>query len=431
MKIRVPFRNSTLAANAGWMLAGQGVSVIAQAAYFIVIARVLGSAEYGVFVGAAAMVAVLGMFSSLGSGMLIVRYVSPDHEMFPEYWGNGILSVMLAGSLCVTMVGLLGPRLLHTQAGGMLIMIAAGDCVFAKLTDCAGRAFQAFEQLRITATFTALTGVLRMIAAFLMWITLHHATAHQWADAYLGVSFVVAVFASLSCFARLGMPRFRPRLLIARFWEGIGFSFAGSTTSVYDDADKAMLTHYGQYAASGAYSAAYKILDVATLPIRSLHVAAFPRFFKSGMEGPSSTLIMACRILKRSFPYALGAALAMFALAPILPMLVGNGFIDSVSVLRWLCLLPAIRSLHLSAGDAITGAGYQRFRTSTQFIAAGLNFCLNLYLIPAYSWHGAAWSTLITDGLLAVGNWSVLFWLQRGRCSLASTGSVSSCVSEI
>ena len=170
------------------MLAGQGVSVIAQAAYFIVIARVLGSAEYGVFVGAAAMVAVLGMFSSLGSGMLIVRYVSPDHEMFPEYWGNGILSVMLAGSLCVALVGLLGPRLLHTQAGGMLIMIAAGDCVFAKLTDCAGRAFQAFEQLRITATFTALTGVLRMIAAFLMWITLHHATAHQWADAYLGVS---------------------------------------------------------------------------------------------------------------------------------------------------------------------------------------------------------------------------------------------------
>jgi O-antigen/teichoic acid export membrane protein len=71
------------------------------------------------------------------------------------------------------------------------------------------------------------------------------------------------------------------------------------------------------------------------------------------------------------------------------------------------------RSLHLGAGDTLTGAGYQRYRTASQLSAAALNFGLNLWLIPAYSWHGAAWSSLVTDGSLAAGNWILLGLLIR------------------
>jgi O-antigen/teichoic acid export membrane protein len=92
---------------------------------------------------------------------------------------------------------------------------------------------------------------------------------------------------------------------------------------------------------------------------------------------------------------------------------VGHSFDASVSALRWLCLLPIFRSLHLAAGDTLTGAGYQRYRTVAQLSAAGLNFGLNLWLIPAYSWHGAAWSSLLTDGSLAAANWILLGLLIR------------------
>jgi O-antigen/teichoic acid export membrane protein len=60
-----------------------------------------------------------------------------------------------------------------------------------------------------------------------------------------------------------------------------------------------------------------------------------------------------------------------------------GSFANSVSALQWLCLLPVFRSLHLGAGDALTGAGYQRYRNGAQLSAAGLNFGLNLWLIPA------------------------------------------------
>jgi O-antigen/teichoic acid export membrane protein len=103
----------------------------------------------------------------------------------------------------------------------------------------------------------------------------------------------------------------------------------------------------------------------------------------------------------------------MFLGAPIIPRIVGPSFTHSVSALQWLCLLPVFRSLHLGAGDTLTGAGYQRYRTAAQLGAAALNFGLNLWLIPAYSWHGAAWASLLTDGSLAAGNWIILGWLMR------------------
>jgi len=62
----------------------------------------------------------------------------------------------------------------------------------------------------------------------------------------------------------------------------------------------------------------------------------------------------------------------------------------------------------LSAGDALTGAGHLNLRVGIQAMAAAFNFGVNLYLIPHYGWLGAAWSSLATDGLLAIFNWTAL-----------------------
>jgi O-antigen/teichoic acid export membrane protein len=45
-------------------------------------------------------------------------------------------------------------------------------------------------------------------------------------------------------------------------------------------------------------------------------------------------------------------------------------------------------------------------------VAALGNFGLNLYLIPHYSWRGAAAASLMTDGGLAVLCWLLLFSLR-------------------
>jgi len=74
----------------------------------------------------------------------------------------------------------------------------------------------------------------------------------------------------------------------------------------------------------------------------------------------------------------------------------------------------------------LTGAGLQRYRTAGQVAAVVLNFLLNLWLIPAYSWRGAAWSSLATDGALGVMIWMTLrtFVLQSRNKMLPSTADL-------
>lgn len=187
---------------------------------------------------------------------------------------------------------------------------------------------------------------------------------------------------------------------------------SGSTQSAYNDIDKAMLSHYGMNVANGIYSMAYRIMDISAIPVTALDAASLPRFFRLSREGFHSVASLSVRLAKRAVLLGVLISVCVFAAAPLVPHIVGNGFKESVLALRWLCLIPVFRGIHQLTGSAITGLGFQRYRTAGQFSAAILNLGLNLWLIPQYGWLGAAWASLATDGSLSIVNSAILKSLQ-------------------
>ncbi len=414
-------RTSRLAMNAGWVLGGQAASFGVQTAYFVVLARLLGSSQYGILAGAAALVNIFSQYSGMGSGILFLRYVSPDHSRFREYWGNILLSGALVGTMVIVALHVAGKWLLGQTGASILVVLAVGDCLCGQLTGASAQVFQAFEKMRTTASLNFLTNVLRLALAGCMALTVHTASAWTWAVASLSVSLVACFIAIAKVTSNFGWPKFSIRLFLGRLGEGLVFAASGSTTTVYNDVDKVMLGHYGMTVANGIYSMAYRVVNIFTLPIGSIHSAVLPRFFRDGVHGIKATAPFARKILKRTVILgALGTA-GMFLFAPLLPRIAGQDFAMSVAALRWLSLIPLFRCFHLSAGDAISGAGFQRYRLASQIVAAVGNFGINLYLIPRYSWRGAAWASLLTDGSLALMNWGLLLaLLRRERSSVSS-----------
>ena len=408
-------KGSTLARNAAWMFAGQGLSLVVQGLSFVILARLLGSGQYGVLAAAYALISMVSQYSAMGSGTLFMRYVSQDHSRFREYWGNILLSIAMLGTPLVLALHWGGVWLIGSASASVLVLLAIGDCLCLQLVACISQIFQTFEKMQITATLNLLTNFLRLLLAAGMLVVLHHATAWQWAIASLTISIIAVATAFATVMIKFGRPKFVFKLLLTRLGEGFIFAASGSTTSVYNDIDKVMLGHYGMTVANGIYAMAYRVVNICTMPMASIYAAAFPRFFREGLNGVRSTEPLARKLLKRTLVMAILGAVGMFVLAPLIPYLVGKGFSQSVAALRWLCLIPVFRSLHVSAADAMAGAGHQKYRFVSQFIAAASNFCMNLYLIPRYSWQGAAWASLLTDGGLAAMNWTVLLWLKRNE----------------
>lgn len=407
------FRNSRLARNVGWLLLGQLANFLTQALCFILLARLLGVREYGVFAGSIALVNIISPYSSLGSQMLFMRYVAADHRNASVYWGN-VLIITVAFTVCFGgAFYFAGPALTGIQNGQMFVVLVIANCLLSQITSVVSTAFQTFERMREAAILVFLCNLVRFLAVVLMWSTMHHATASQWAIAVMVASGCPAVAALIWLTREVGMPTLDLPLLRKRMWEGLGFSLAGTTQSMYNDLDKTMLSHYGMNAQNGFYTLAYRIIDFATSPMFALAQSILPRSFRMATQGVDPIAKLGLKAAKVAAVIGLILAVVIYSAAPLVPHIVGRGFSGAVTALHWLCWIPLLRGIHFMTGSAVTGLGHQNRRTIAQIAVACVNFLLNVWWIPKFGWIGAAWSSVASDGLLAVLNSLILFWLWK------------------
>ena len=405
---------NSLARNTLWMLLSQGIRLVLQAAYFVIIARALGAEQYGAFVGVTALVAILAPFASLGSGNLLIKNVSRNRALFGEYWGNALLISFVSGAALILLVLLVAPIVLPKTVPLLLIfLVAVTDLIFARILDTAGQAFQAVLWLSKTAQLNILPQVTRLIAALALVNFFPQWGAVGWTFLYLISTAVSALIGVILVHVSLGAPKLAISRIKPEILEGFYFSVSLSAQTVYNDIDKTMLARLSSLAATGIYAAAYRLIDVAFVPVRSLLAAAYAKFFQRGSSGISGTMDFTKRLLPIAGIYGAIAATGLFLFAPVVPYILGDEYASTVEALRWLAPLPFLKAMHYFAADTLTGAGFQGMRSAVQAFVAVFNVSVNLWLIPVYSWKGAAWSSLASDTILMLSLWAVVVFLYQ------------------
>jgi len=421
--------SGTLGRNTIWMFMGHGMGILIKAGYFIIIARILGPGQYGAFAGVVALISILAPFATCGSGSLLVKNVSRDHSLFRQYWGNCLLLTLVSGTLLgLLALGISGTILSHRIPLMLVLLVSVADLFFARVVDVSVQAFQAFEMVAHMARLNVVAGTFRLMGAVIVAIVVSHPTAVLWGIVYLGSSSIGAIWGLIWVSRLLGTPVLAIWRIAPEFAEGCYFSASLSAQFVYNDIDKTMLTRMGSLDAVGIYAAAYRLIDAGFIPIRSLLYAAYPRFFQHGASGISGSTRYARRLLPRSGGYGLLACTALIVFAPVVPKFLGKEYLTTVEAVRWLAPIIFFRSIHYFLADSLTGAGHQGKRTAMQAAVALLNVALNLWLIPLYSWRGAAWASLASDGSLMVGLFiiiALLFRKETKRQVLESAGNVT------
>ncbi|MBB6145204.1 O-antigen/teichoic acid export membrane protein [Silvibacterium bohemicum] len=407
-------RRSVVARNTAWMFAGQGLRLGIQAAYFTAIARSLGVSNYGAFVGVTAFVAVAFPFGSLGSGHLLIRQVAKDKSAFARCWGEAIgttvsVSAILLGILLIVSRFLI-PATIPTA---LVFLVAFSDLFGLSIIGIAGQAFQAFELLKWTAVINIMISSCRLIGALLLIAFVHHPSPLQWGYIYFGSTLAVVIAAYLMVTQKLGSPKISLRRSPRQILDGVYFSISLSAQSIYNDIDKTMLVRLSTFGATGIYGAAYRLIDVSFSPVSALLYAAYPKFFRQGAGGLGPSLAHARSLLRKALLYASVICVGILLLAGVVPHVLGAEYARTVEALRWLAPLPILKTIHYFISDALTGAGHQALRSGIQASVAVFNVLINLWLIPAYSWRGAAWASIASDGLLACLICTAAFVLSR------------------
>jgi O-antigen/teichoic acid export membrane protein len=406
--------SSPLARNAWWMSLGQALRLVIQALYFIEIARSLGVRNYGAFVGVVALVGIIYPFGSLGSGSLLLKSVARDKNLFSSCWGKALATTVVFGSMLLVVVLAVSRLALPAEIPVRLVaLVAVSDIFGLNIISVAGQAFQAFDRLIWTASINVMISMGRLVGAVILIAIYPHPSALQWGYIYLGGTVVVATIAVLLVSKILGFPRFNWRRSRDELREGFYFSASQTAQTIYNDIDKTMLARLGTLEATGVYGAAYRLIDVSFIPVSALLSSALPNFFRSGVDGISSSLAYAKPLLLRGLKYAGLIGVILLLSANVVPHILGAEYAPTAQALRWLAVLPALKVLHRFLSDALTGAGYQGLRTCIQVCVAIFNVLINLWLIPRYSWRGAAWSSIASDAALACAIGAAAFVLSR------------------
>jgi O-antigen/teichoic acid export membrane protein len=412
---RISIARNALARNTGWMTLAQLVRLAAQGVYFVLIARSLGAGGFGVFAAALALVSILSPFAALGTGNLLVMHVARQPHTFSRAWGNALVAIPAAGApLTLIAVGA-GWLLIPNVPTRIVLTLAVAEFFFARLAETSGQAFQGFERMVATAQIGILPTLFRLGFAVLIALSGGSSLPATWAYAYLCATVAAAAVSVVVATAVLGRPRpYRP-LAPSTLGQGAYFAVAQSSSGIYTDIDKTMLASLATVQAAGIYAAAYRATAMAFAPVTAMLNAAYARFFRRGEAGIAGSRALAERLLPPAAAYGALASLALFFTAPLVPVLLGPSYAESVGALRWLAVLPAIQVWYYLAGDTLTGSGYQKLRCALQAGAAALNVLLNLWLIPRYSWQGAAWATLVSLGLLTAALWVSVAVLSRSE----------------
>jgi O-antigen/teichoic acid export membrane protein len=408
-------QNSLVARNAAWLMLGQGGLKVLQAAYFVVIARTLGAGGYGAFVAATALSQLIAPMAGLGAGNVLIQHVARRRDVFTHYWNGALTLTVIAGATSVGAAALAGRAFLPaTVATSLVICVATSDLIFATVLFLCGQAYQSQEKMARTAQLPIVTTFLRLAAAIVFVATPGAHTAAMWGFYYLACTALSTMTALWLTGRELGRPQLKFTFTPRDIRDGFYFASGISAQNIYNDIDKVMLGRLvPTLTAAGIYGAAYRVIDVLLVPIRSIGQAAYPRFFKHGERGVRSSARVALRLLPPCVGYGTVAAIIMFLAAPLLPKLLGHEFDQAAGAVRWLSLLPILKAIQFAAADALTGAGFQATRTALQVVVAGINIGINFPLIINYSWRGAAWSSLICDGLLALMLWVLIVHLRN------------------
>ena len=373
--------------------AAQGVNFLLHLAWFALLTAHLGSARLGVYVFAVAVPDLLGPIVDFGFTAIAARDVAQDPTREGRLVPN-LVYLRLGVSLAVTaaaigVLHLAGYRPADVHAATVATVIT----VLATL-----QSFQVSLEVRLRMGWVAIANLAESLVLVSGVVVLIHRDAGVMAFVWLyvaanGVSLAISAGRAL----QLGRYRWAPAPAVLRPLLGaaIPLGAAGVVTGLYYRLDVFVLAAIKSSNAVGQFGAGYRFIDA---------VAAFPGLMVAVLNPVFARSVRAGRdVLRRRYA-------AVMHLATVPTVIVGVGgamtawralpalhafrhFHGGGVVLAVLCPAAGLILLGSVASSVMFAAHQQRRLLAIAVTVLGFNALLDVTLIPAFSYIGAAAAT--------------------------------------
>jgi O-antigen/teichoic acid export membrane protein len=375
------------------------------AAASLILIRILGPAEAGIYSACLAFAGLFSIISELGLSSWLTREVS-QHKDRKEAL---LAQALVVQGLQVAVAGLALAAFLWAKGSGAapagLVALAFLSVASAALSNPFSATLQGLEAFKAVSIYTSLSSILNalaLLAALLLWPTPHAALAALAVSGLAGLLLWVLG-------ARLNKvwPRRIPSFDIIGLWKHtMPFAAVSGLNQLYVRLSAAMLTWMAGTTAVGYYGAALRVVDLAVPLMVALAGPLYPRLSALALEDPKAMgqgLQRALRFMALvSLPIGFGG---LVLASDLNQALFGQKFLESAQALQVLLWVPALVGITSGLFYALNAL----HRTKLIAMIFGINVLVsalvNWALIPSMGFMASAWASVLCEALTVSMAW--------------------------
>jgi len=356
-----------------------GLRLVVQAGTLLLVARMLGPADYGAFAAIAALAVLMGTFATFGTHLVLLAEISKKPDQRQPVLAYAVPTTLISGSVLF---------LLYLAAGQFWL---ANASVPLQVMACIGLAetlllplylLPATEELALEKTARSLLLVifplaLRMAVAGIVMLLAPAQPLVLFAWLYLATALLALVCMKVYKHDAWLQPKQWKLPNRAQLKHSVGYATLSLTAAGPSELDKMLAVKLLPLGVSGLYAAASRVIGAATLPVTALLLSALPRLFRQAGEQSAQSQRLNRWIYLSVLIYGMALAGLLWFAAPAVQWLFGSQYQGMGDMLRWLCLAVPGLVLRLTVASILMTqdkpwlrAGFEVFGMATLAIAA-------------------------------------------------------------
>jgi O-antigen/teichoic acid export membrane protein len=394
----------------------------------VVLARLLGVKNFGVYSFCLSVVQILTVPAMLGGQQLLVREVSAYQVRKEYHFLRGLLlrfrqvSLLFSVALGLAMAGI-GYIVYHDSPLLLPFLVAAGIIPLHTAMQLQGAALRGLRHVLLgQAALAFRPALVIIIVGTLFWIYGQKISAEAALSAQLAGSAILVTLTFILLHRLLpgGVKKAQPMFENLRWAKSaLPFVFAGGMQILNNETSVILLGILQTPEHVGLYRVAQRGAALVPFGLIAVNMAIAPvvaEMFAKGEKQRLQRLISKSVLAVITFALPVGVGLIMGG-KWIIPFVFGQDYAPAYLPLVILCLGQLANACMGSVGVILNMAGLERFTARGVAIAAIAGVLLNLALVPFFGPAGAAAATSVS---LVIWNGLLFIWLYR-ETGLVST----------
>jgi len=392
--------------------------------FFILMAltRYLEKEEMGVFFFTAALCSFFAMFTELGMNTHLTREVAGQHEKAVRNFSEVIsLRLPLWGAYFIILNGL---SFIFKPDLVLFIFLTSVYVFLDEVYSSFGSLFLGLRRV----VYTLITGMSArsVLIGSILLVVLYKGNLTQVISCYiLAKTFLVGI-AFYILFSKIGKLKLYwntdSAIRILRI--SLPFFVLTLLGLIHFKVDTLMLGFMRSYSEVATYEAAYRLLEASQFIIRPIAMIFFPIWSEMAARGnwlQIQTLLRKLLMITGGLGAAITTVIVITA-GFVITLVFGSEYTESISVLRVLFL--SVPMLYIAAVSSLLAKStrLEAKIVKIMIVCVVINIVLNSIGIPLWGPIGAAWTTVVSETILAVWLLKLNYQKLRILCSREQIG---------